>query len=210
MVETFEILKKIFNENGFRLFMVGSTSRDYLLNREIEDFDFVTNAKPEETIEFLSCDTAFARFGVLRARINDNRVDIVTLREEKNYEDSRHPNKIHFVDDVNKDYPRRDLTINAIYIDENYNVMPISSLGVEDLKNGIIRFIGDPEKRILEDPLRILRAIRFAKQYNFIIDENTKKILRDNMSLVEKLNPAKAKEEKGKMFKATGGEDYEI
>lgn len=194
-IDIFDVLKKIYNENGYRLYMIGSTSRDFLLNREIKDFDFATDATPDESLTFLKANDTFKRFGVLKLKINERNVDIATLRIEKCYEDFRHPKKIEFIKDISLDYVRRDLTINAIYINENYEIEEISLLGVKDLIERRLRFIGDPLTRIKEDPLRILRAKRFIKEYNLKVDDSLMKILKDNEYLINLLNENKVKEE---------------
>lgn len=210
MVEIFDKLKKVFNENGFRLFMIGSTSRDYILGREILDFDFVSDAKPFEIERFLKCDTVFSKYGVVKTKIDGKHIDIATLRKEKSYSDSRHPDEIIFIKDINEDYKRRDLTINAIYIDEKYEIQKVSELGYQDLMEKKLRFIGDPLTRIKEDPLRILRCLRFLKEYDLKIDEKTYKILLDNFDLIKNLNVDKVNEEKKKYKKATGEDSYAI
>lgn len=206
----FDTLKEIFNRNKFRLFMVGSTSRDYLLNNEINDYDFVTDATPEEVKKFLDVDMTFAKFGSVKYYLNDNKIDIVTLREEGDYEDKRHPSYIKFIKDINVDYKRRDFTINAIYIDENYVVQDISKTGEEDLFNKRLRFIGKPEKRIKEDPLRILRAKRFIIEYELFIDETTKEIIHKNLYLLKYISKGKLEEENRKLEMVSGGKDYEF
>lgn len=206
----FDTLKEIFNRNKFRLFMVGSTSRDYLLNNEINDYDFVTDATPEEVKNFLDVDMTFAKFGSVKYYLNDNKIDIVTLREEGDYEDKRHPSYIKFIKDINVDYKRRDFTINAIYIDENYAVQDISKTGEEDLFNKRLRFIGEPEKRIKEDPLRILRAKRFIIEYELFIDETTKEIIHKNLYLLKYISKGKLEEENRKLEMVSGGKDYEF
>lgn len=198
MDKTFDYFKNIFNKNGFRLYMIGSTSRDYLLNNRIKDYDFVTDAKPTNTLKFLKLKDTFAKYGVLNTKYDGINVDIVTLREEIDYKDHRHPNEIRFINDINTDYKRRDFTINAIYIDENYKIIDPTGFGVNDLNNRILRFIGDPLTRIKEDPLRILRAYRFIEEYNLNVDENTLSILKNNEELLKKINPNKIKEEERK------------
>lgn len=206
----FDTLKQIFNRNAFRLFMIGSTSRDYLLNNEINDYDFVTDATPEEVKRFLDVDMTFAKFGSVKYHLNNNKIDIVTLREEGDYEDKRHPSYIKFIKDINVDYKRRDFTINAIYIDENYVVQDISKIGEEDLFNKRLRFIGNPEKRIKEDPLRILRAKRFIIEYGLFIDEKTKEIIHKNLCLLKYISKGKLEEENRKLEMVSGGKDYEF
>ncbi len=193
----FDHFKKIFNENGYRLYMIGSSSRDYLLGNKIRDYDFVSDATPLEISKFLEVSKAFIKYGVCQTKYNDIKIDLVTLRKESEYKDSRHPSKIEFIKDINIDYLRRDFTINAIYIDENYNIIDPSN-GFNDLKNRYLRFIKDPLISINEDPLRILRCYRFIKEYNLNIDENVLKLLKDNEYLLEKLNKDKIKEEERK------------
>ena len=198
--QIFEKLNKIFEANGFELFMIGGTSRDYLLNLEVLDYDFVTNAKPEEMEKFLeNPNMTFAKFGSVSTKVDGVKVDIVTFRKEEGYSDFRHPAKITFVNNIKEDYKRRDFTINAIYIDKNFDIIDPSN-GVEDIKNKIIRFIGDPETRIKEDPLRICRAERFAKKLNFEIEPKSLEAIKKYRYLLDKLNPEKIKEEvrKGK------------
>lgn len=210
MNEIFEYLKKIFNEHNFHLYMIGSTSRDFLMKREIEDYDFVTDATPDEVLSFLDCNTTYKKFGTLSLKVNDKHCDIVTLRKESEYLDLRHPSKIEFIEDINEDYKRRDFTINAIYIDEDYKVKDVSKDGVNDLNNKILRFIGDPTKRIKEDPLRILRAKRFIVEYGLTPEKETLKALKENKDLISTIKEGKIIEEKRKFDKISKGENYEF
>ena len=210
MNEIFEYLKKIFNEHNFHLYMIGSTSRDFLMKREIEDYDFVTDATPDEVLSFLDCNTTYKKFGTLSLKVNNKHCDIVTLRKESDYLDLRHPSKIEFIKDINEDYKRRDFTINAIYIDEDYKVKDVSKDGVNDLNNKILRFIGDPTKRIKEDPLRILRAKRFIVEYGLTPEKETLKALKENKDLISTIKEGKIIEEKRKFDKISKGENYEF
>ena len=115
-------LEKIFSQNGYALFMVGGTSRDYLLGREILDFDFVSDATPSQMKEFLSFDESFVSIGSVHISFLGHKVDITTLRVEEDYKDYRHPNKVAFVKELRLDAKRRDISINALYIDKNGNV----------------------------------------------------------------------------------------
>lgn len=210
MNEIFEYLKKIFNEHNFHICMIGSTSRDFLMKREIEDYDFVTDATPDEVLSFLDCNATYKKFGTLSLKVNDKHCDIVTLRKESEYLDLRHPSKIEFIKDINEDYKRRDFTINAIYIDEDYKVKDVSKDGVNDLNNKILRFIGDPTKRIKEDPLRILRAKRFIVEYGLTPEKETLKALKENKDLISTIKEGKIVEEKRKFDKISKGENYEF
>lgn len=197
-VALFDEIKTIFNKNGYRLYMIGGTSRDYLLSTVINDFDFVTDATPDEMLTFLEhADDTFSKFGFIKLKYKEYKCDITTLRIEGEYKDYRHPSYIKFCKEPELDYVRRDFTINAIYIDENYKIVDFCG-GIEDLKQGIIRFIGDPVKRIKEDPLRILRAERFAKRLSFKIEKNTLDAINEYRYLIEKLNPDKIYQESKK------------
>ena len=201
MIEIYEILKKEFNKNGFRLYVIGGTTRDYLLKKELTDYDFVTDAMPSEMKTFLSnANYHFEKYGSVRLKVNGIKVDITTLRTENNYLDKRHPDSITFTKSLEEDYVRRDFTINAIYLDENYKIVDFCG-GFNDLNDKIIRFIGDPSTRIKEDPLRIIRAKRFADVLGFKIEENTLKAINELSYLTNELNPDKIKEEIRKGYK---------
>ena len=196
--ELFKFLDKTFKEHGFQIFEVGGSVRDELLGLEVYDFDFATNATPEEMMKFLSdANDTFAKYGCIKYKGEHGRAEITTFRVEESYDDFRHPNRIRFVKSLEEDYKRRDFTINAIYKDINGKLYDPSN-GVEDLKNKTIRFIGDPETRIKEDPLRILRAKRFANKLGFEIEGKSLKAMEKLQYLLEKLNPDKVKEEERK------------
>lgn len=195
----FNKLANLFNENGFSLFMIGGTSRDYLLNLEVLDYDFVSDATPEDMKKFLpEANYHFEKYGSVKVKIDGVHVDITTFRKEEGYLDYRHPSKITYVKLIDEDYVRRDFTINAIYIDKDMKVIDPSG-GLIDLKNKTIRFIGDPETRIKEDPLRILRAERFKEKLNFKIEEKSLLAINKYRYLLDKLNPEKIKEELRKL-----------
>lgn len=199
--EIFLTLAKLFNKNGYRLYMIGGTTRDFLLGKEVLDYDFVTDATPDEIKVFLpDANYHFAKFGTIRTKVEGVHVDITTLRKEGKYVDFRHPKEISFTKDINEDYVRRDFTINAIYMDEDFKIIDPSN-GVKDLNDGIIRFIGDPENRIKEDPLRILRAERFETKLNFKIEDSSYAAMKKYRYLLDKINPDKINEEMRKFSK---------
>jgi tRNA nucleotidyltransferase/poly(A) polymerase len=201
----FDELAPLFHTRGFRLFIVGGTSRDLLLGRDYSDHDFATDATPDEMRAFLpQADYSFARFGSVRVRGRGGDVDITTMREEGDYKDHRHPSSVRFVKDPALDYKRRDFTINAVYLDENYLALDYCG-GIDDLKSKTIRFIGDPRVRIEEDPLRILRGERFAAVLGFQIEEGTKAAMDELRPLLKELNPEKVKEEERKLREALHG-----
>jgi len=196
--EIFTKYAQLFASNGYRLYMIGGTSRDFLLKIHYDDYDFVTDATPDEEKSFLPhAEYAFAKFGSVQVREGKLKIDITTLRKEEAYLDHRHPTKIEFIKDPKVDCLRRDFTINAIYIDEAGHILDYVG-GVKDLENRLIRFIGEPKKRIEEDPLRILRAERFAKKLGFSLEPKTKQAIEEMHPLVASINPAKVKMELAK------------
>lgn len=196
--ELFKFLDKTFKENGFSIFEVGGSVRDEILGLEVFDFDFATDATPVEMMKFLpDANDTFAKYGCIKYKGEYGRAEITTFRVEEKYNDFRHPANIRFVKSLDEDYLRRDFTINAIYKDINGKIYDPAG-GVEDIKNKLIRFIGEPEKRIKEDPLRILRAKRFAAKLSFEIEPETAKAMEKLSYLLEKLNPDKIKEEERK------------
>ena len=189
-------LNKLFTDNGFSLYMVGGTVRDYLMGLPLDDMDVVTDATPEDIKVFLpNASFVFARFGSVSYKTEKKvKFDITTLREEKGYEDARHPDKIHFVKDLTIDVRRRDFTVNALYMNSKLEVLDYVN-GQEDLKNRTLRMVGNPDLRIKEDPLRIIRALRFSIDYKLDIDSELDKAIRNNISLLEKLNIEKIRQD---------------
>lgn len=191
----FKKYEKLFRSHGYPLFMVGGTSRDLLLGQEPSDFDFVTSATPEQERSFLpDADYSFAKFGSIKFKEEGKEIDVTTFREEGEYKDFRHPSYIRFISSPEEDSKRRDFTINALYLDGEGNVLDFHG-GLKDLREKKIRFIGNPDVRIQEDPLRILRAERFAKRLGFTLEEETDKAIKKLRPLLAKLNPLKVKQE---------------
>jgi tRNA nucleotidyltransferase/poly(A) polymerase len=198
-LKVFLDLAALFHKNGFRLYMIGGTSRDYLLGLPVADFDLVTDATPAQMETFLGdADYRFAHYGNVKLKIDVCQIDITTLREEAGYKDYRHPQSISFVTDIEKDYRRRDFTVNAIYIDSDLNLHDFAS-GKEHLNEKRLVMIGEPNARIQEDPLRILRALRFGLRLGFTLDEPLKRAIINNLDMLEYINPAKVNAEIAKM-----------
>lgn len=195
----FQQLATLFEKYGFNLYLVGGTVRDYLLGLPLTDLDAVSDATPEQILKFLKADDTFKRFGSLKYKTADGvKFDITTLRIEAEYRDNRHPSQVIFVKDIVKDYVRRDFTINALYMDKNLKVYDYCH-GQEDLNKRVLRMIGEPEQRIKEDPLRILRAIRFTLAFNLIIDAKLEKAMQNNIHLLNKITDAKIRSELAKI-----------
>lgn len=175
----------ILHKNHFKAYVVGGYIRDKLLGIETDDIDITTDATPHEILKLFSNDyktiPTGLKYGTITVIIENVHIEITTFRSEKNYFDNRHPKDITYEKSLEKDLSRRDFTINQIAYNEDEGFIDIYD-GINDLKNGIIRAIGDPNKRFEEDSLRMLRAIRFASKYNFNIEKNT-------FNSIKKLSP---------------------
>ena len=208
-----EILKKLssyFSLHGHKIYLVGGTTRDYLLNRNLTDLDFATDASPSELKElFKEEKTPFIHLGSITVKYEGVKVDITCFREEDDYIDYRHPRTLKFIKSLTKDAARRDFTINAMYLDENENLYDVYN-GIQDLKDKLIRVIGDGEKRFKEDPLRIVRAIRFALLLDFDIEESTSLSMIKHSGLLLKLTKEKVLNELRKAKKINEDKYYQL
>ena len=200
--ESYKNLTKIFNNHGFKLFLVGGAVRDFLMNLPLKDIDLVTDATPDEMEKFLiDADFTFKKYGFVKLNFEGNLFDVTTLRKESEYDDFRHPSKIKFVKDLKDDVVRRDFTCNGLYMDENFKIYDYVN-GQEDIKNKIIKTIGNADKRIKEDPLRIIRAIRFSLTYKFEIDRELYEAILKHKGDLSLLNPSKINEDLKKIKNA--------
>ncbi len=186
---------------------VGGCIRKILNNEEIDDIDLATNLKPDETINALkSSQINFYESGIehgtITANINGKNFEITSLRKDVST-DGRHAN-VEFSESWKEDASRRDFTINSIYADLDGNLYDPFN-GKEDLEKKIIKFIGDPEKRIKEDYLRILRYIRFSLNYsNLNHQDSVKKIIKQNISGISKISSERLLSELKKIFNSNG------
>ena len=192
-------LNKLFEKNGFKLYLVGGTVRDFLLGIPLSDMDAVSDATPEEMKAFLlDADYTFERYGSVTVKTDKKvKFDITTMREETSYLDARHPSKISFIKDLSVDVKRRDFTINGLYLDSELKVIDYVD-GQKDLKERVLRMIGNPDKRLKEDPLRIIRAIRFAVDYNLSLDKDLEAAIINNAKELKRLNSEKIKQDLAK------------
>ena len=175
-----------FHENGYEAFIVGGCVRDSLLGDEPKDYDITTNALPtqvEQLFSDLKVIETGIRHGTVSVIINKEPYEITTYRTDVRYSDHRHPDEVRYALTLGEDLSRRDFTVNAMAYDEENGLID-SFNGVNDLNEGIIRCVGDPDTRFNEDALRILRCIRFASRYGFRIEENTESALFKNRELI--------------------------
>lgn len=184
-----------FYKNSYEAYMVGGCVRDSILGVEPKDYDITTSAKPEETISlFEKTIPTGLKHGTITVIINSTPYEVTTFRTEGTYLDNRRPSSVDFVTDIKEDLSRRDFTINALAYNENTGLIDYFN-GVNDIKNKIIRCVGDADKRFKEDALRMLRAIRFSCQLTFDIEENTLKAIKDNYKLIENISFERIRDE---------------
>ena len=197
--DALKLLKKIENY-GFEAYIVGGYARDLYLKKESIDIDICTNATPRDLIGIFN-DGYFSEenYGSLNLKYNNNNYQITTYRKEKEYIDNRYPEKIEYINSLEEDLKRRDFTINTLCIDSNGKYVDIMG-AIKDIDNKVIKMVGDPEKRLKEDSLRILRAIRFATILNFEIDNNLKEYIEKYAYLLKNLSFYHKKRELDKIF----------
>jgi len=175
--------------NGYEAYAVGGCVRNALLGLCPHDWDICTNAKPEEmrTVFRNHVTHDFGlKHGTLVVMIGEEPYEVTTYRIDGAYADNRHPEQVSFTDDLTLDLSRRDFTVNAMaYNDEQGLMDPFG--GREDLKNGLLRCVGDPDKRFAEDSLRILRGVRFAAAYGFSVERQTADAIHRNAALLQNI-----------------------
>lgn len=171
-----EQFSSIFNKNGYKLYIVGGAVRDHLLGIENHDYDFCTDALPEQVMAiFRRVIPTGIKHGTVTVLFQGESYEVTTFRTEGAYSDSRHPDCVNFVRDLSEDLSRRDFTINAFAADcQDGEIIDLFD-GRSDLKNGIVRAIGNPTERFTEDALRMMRLARFCSKLGFEPDIETKK-----------------------------------
>lgn len=171
---------------GFEAYAVGGCVRDSLLGKIPNDWDITTSAKPEDMksvfADFHCIDTGI-KHGTVTVVIDGEPLEITTFRLDGEYEDNRHPKSVTFTSNLGADLGRRDFTVNAMAYSKMTGTVDLFG-GQNDLKNKIIRCVGDPDRRFNEDALRILRALRFASALDFEIEEKTAQSLLKNCALL--------------------------
>ncbi|WP_459129823.1 CCA tRNA nucleotidyltransferase [Guggenheimella bovis] len=183
--ELFELISYI-EANGFEAYIVGGAVRDMLLDIEPTDFDIATSARPEdlkELFRFAKVIDTGIEHGTVTIVVDKNSYEVTTFRTDGDYKDYRHPSEVHFGTSLKEDLARRDFTINAIaYHPEKGIIDPFN--GIRSLQDGVLQTVGDPKKRFQEDPLRILRGLRFLSRFGLFVEYNTKKAMLDYKDLI--------------------------
>ena len=164
--------------NGFEAYAVGGCVRDSILGRKPDDWDITTSATPQETKQLFqkTFDTGIEH-GTITVLLGKDAYEVTTYRVDGKYEDSRHPSEVTFTRSLKEDLLRRDFTMNAMAYNDKEGLVDIFG-GMDDLQNRCIRCVGNAEERFREDALRILRAVRFAAQLDFEVEEETKQGIR--------------------------------
>lgn len=166
----------VLKENGFIAVFCGGCVRDYIMGNDPHDIDIATNATPDEIESIFASHKTIAvgkAFGVIVVVIDGDEFEVATFRKDSSeYSDGRHPDSVSF-STMEEDAKRRDLTINGIFFDPLTEQFFDFVQGIKDIQNGIIRLIGDPQKRIEEDKLRLMRVVRFTARFGFEIENET-------------------------------------
>ncbi len=188
-----------FANAGYSLYIVGGAVRDHLLGLKSEDYDFTTDALPEEVMKlFKHVIPTGIEHGTVTVHFEKQSFEVTTFRSEAEYLDGRHPSSVSFIPSLEEDLKRRDFTINAFAADcQSGRIIDLHE-GRKDLKNRTIRAIGDPRQRFAEDALRILRAARIAAKLNFSIEERTLAAMGE---MRENLNKVSAERIRDELFK---------
>lgn len=200
--EVNEILNK-FTQAGFQIYIVGGAVRDLLMRNEVSDWDFTTDAHPEEILKLFPQGFYDNKFGTVGLETKLGIFEITTMRKEGIYKDYRHPTQVGWTNKIEEDLARRDFAINALALTaDNQIVDPFE--GQTDIKNKIIKTVGDPSQRFKEDALRLMRAIRIAAQLKFEIDAKTMGAIKENAHLIKEIANERIRDE---LFKILSSDD---
>ena len=196
-----EFILDILNKNG-EGYIVGGSVRDILLGVSPKDYDFTTNiaySTLKELFKDYNPKEIGKHFGILMIKINGIHYEIAKFRKDIGILNGRHPESVKFVDEIAEDLKRRDFTINAMAYSRKNGLIDLYN-GSSDIKNKLIRFVGDPSLRIKEDALRILRAVRFVSALGFDLETETKKAILKNKLQLKKISKERIREEFSKIL----------
>lgn len=196
--------------HGYEAYAVGGCVRDSLLGRTPQDWDITTSAKPEQVKELFThtIDTGIEH-GTVTVMMERMGYEITTYRIDGEYEDARHPKEVTFTADLYEDLRRRDFTINAMAYNETQGLVDAFD-GIKDLEQGCIRCVGDPRERFTEDALRMLRAVRFAAQLGFTVEEKTRQAIRELAGTIAKVSAERIQMELGKLLVSAHPEEIRM
>ena len=199
-----------FQEKDFEIYIVGGAVRDILMNKPTYDWDFTTNATPEEILKIFPeayYDNVFGTVGIPSEAEGERPYEITTFRTEYGYSDTRRPDKIKWGKSLEEDLKRRDFTINAMAFQQIKGKLSSFTLidlydGQKDLKAKFIRAVGDANERFSEDALRMMRAVRIAAELGFSIEEKTFDAIHTNAPLINKIAKERVRDELFKILKS--------
>lgn len=197
--EALEVIK-ILESYNHKAYIVGGAVRDLLLGKNPSDYDIATSATPEEILNIFSFTKTLdvgMKHGTITVFYKGDFYEITTFRNDGDYIDNRHPISVEFTNDLKDDLKRRDFTINAFAY--NGNLVDCFD-GIKDLKNKVIRCVGDSSIRFEEDALRIIRALRFSSCLGFSIDDETKKAIHMKKELLKNISIERINQELDKLF----------
>jgi tRNA nucleotidyltransferase/poly(A) polymerase len=187
--------------NGHQALLVGGCVRDLLLGREPADYDVTTDAPPERVIELFPESIAVgAQFGVVLVPHDGLKVEVATFRSDVGYSDGRHPDRVVYSKSPEEDVQRRDFTINGLLMRHDSGEILDFVGGQADLKTGVIRAIGEPDRRFAEDKLRMMRAVRFASRFGFDIEHKTFAAIRRHAGAVTDISAERVRDELTKLL----------
>jgi tRNA nucleotidyltransferase (CCA-adding enzyme) len=229
-------ITETFENKGFEIYIVGGAVRDILMGKSVYDWDFTTNAKPEEMLKVFEeayYTNEFGTVGIPNETEGERPYEITTFRTEHHYSDSRRPDKVEWGETLEEDLKRRDFTINAmalrpvslaqgkpsktkeIAVTSDNSVSSVSQKiiqinvelidlynGQKDLKDKLIRAVGDSNERFSEDALRMMRAIRIATELKFKIEKDTLDAIKNNASSINKISKERVRDELFKILKS--------
>lgn len=192
-----------FKKSSFQIYIVGGAVRDLLMKRQVNDWDFTTDAKPEEILKIIPDGFYDNKFGTVGVPAENTSIfEITTMRKEGVYKDFRHPTEVSWTNKITEDLARRDFTINAIALSDNEEIIDPFG-GKLDIKNKIIKAVGKPNIRFQEDALRLIRAVRFATELGFEIEKETKKAIALNVALIKNIANERIRDELFKILSST-------
>lgn len=192
----------LIEKKGYKAYIVGGYVRDIYLSINSTDIDICTNAKPKDLIKIFKKNIMIdENYGSVKLEYKNYVFDITTFRKDIIYKDNRRPSEIEYVNELEEDLNRRDFTINTMCMDSEGNIIDLFN-AKKEISEKVIKSVGDPIKKLEEDSLRILRAIRFACTLNFKIDKELDKAIKKNIKNLKNLSFHRKKYEINRIFRS--------